>query len=73
MITDMIKSSLNEYHFRLNEKGIRAIEFQVELLYGKHPTEAQVNEIVNQNRINFIHEMRENEQNKHNNSKRRKI
>lgn len=54
----IITQELKKNNITLNPKGIDAIMFQVELLYGKQATTEQIKEIVEQNSIEFLNENR---------------
>ncbi len=55
---EIIHNTLKEYNFQLTDFGVECISFQVELLYGKHPTKSQVEDVVRSNSIGFLNEMR---------------
>lgn len=57
-LNNQIEHALKRYNFKLNKTGIKRIAVQVTLLYGYHPTQRQVNEVVSNNSIQFINDMK---------------
>ncbi len=56
---EQIINELKNYNIHLNNKGVDAIMFQVELAYGKQATEEQIKDIVHENSIEFFDENKE--------------
>lgn len=55
-VENMVIKSLESYNLKLNPLGVECIAFQVHLLYGHKPTQEQVNEVVENNRIEILKE-----------------